>query len=43
MAEDIVEIDGKIYRPGDVIKEMDRGILKIRIIYGGKIKKEEKP
>jgi len=43
MVEDIVEIDGKIYKPGDVIREIDRGTFKIRIIYGGKIKKEEKP
>jgi len=43
MAEDTVEIDGKVYKPGDVIREIDRGTFKIRIIYGGKIKKEEKP
>jgi len=39
MAEDIVEINGKIYKPGDVIREIDRGTIKIKIIYGGKIKK----
>ena len=41
MADDTIEMGGKTYKPGDVIREIDRGTFKIRIIYGGKIKKKE--
>jgi len=42
MAEETVEINGRVYKPGDVIREVDRGSIKYRLIYGGRIKEEDR-
>lgn len=40
--EDVIVIDGKTYRPGDVIRETDRGVVKFRLIYGGRVREEDR-